>query len=74
MSNWISVKDRLPDDKDKYLVLTSQDKQQWTGCYNLSVKPNEWLLHGWTTKDGWHPFEVTHWQPLPEPPKGVDNE
>lgn len=74
MSNWISVKDRLPDDKDKYLVLTAQDKQQWTGYYNLSVKPNEWLLHGWTTKDGWHPFEVTHWQALPEPPEGVDYE
>lgn len=63
---WIDVSDRLPEDKEKYLVLTECGKV-WTGHYGLvSKNPNEWYLHGYTVKQGWHPYEVTHWMPIPE--------
>lgn len=63
---WISVDDRLPEskelltDKDKCVVLTECGKV-WTGFYNMHIKPDEWYLHGWTQKEGWHPFKIVAW-------------
>lgn len=69
MPTWIDVNERLPEDDGKYLVATSCGKQ-WMGNYNLPPKPNEWMLNGWSVNGGWHPFDITHWQPLPNPPEG----
>lgn len=74
-NKWISVDERLPEyqntlsEKDKCLALTKCGKV-WMGFYSADFKPNEWCLYGWFSNDGWHPFEITHWMPLPEPPKG----
>ena len=63
---WIDVNERLPErkelltDKDKCLVLTECGKV-WTGFYNMHVKPDDWYLHGWTEKKGWHPFKIVAW-------------
>lgn len=63
---WISVDDRLPEckdlltDKDKCVVLTECGKV-WTGFYNMRIKPDDWYLHGWTEKQGWHPFKIVAW-------------
>lgn len=65
MPTWIDVNERLPDDDGKYLVATSCGKQ-WMGNYNLPPKPNEWMLNGWSMNGGWHPFDITHWMPIPE--------
>ena len=73
MPTWISVDDRLPEDDGKYLVATSCGKQ-WMGNYNLPPKPNEWMLNGWSMNGGWHPFDITHWMPLPDAPKEIDCE
>ncbi len=63
---WIDAGKNLPEDKEKYLVLTECGKV-WTGHYGLvAAKPNEWWLHGYTVKQGWHPYTVTHWMPIPE--------
>lgn len=50
MTEWISVKDRLPQEHKNYLVFTK---------------------HGVTEilKYDGDAGVVTHWQPLPEPPK-----
>ena len=54
-SNWISVKDRLPEVGVE--VLTVNNK----GLVSLWYLPKEVVGTGfWAT--------VTHWQPLPEPP------
>lgn len=55
---WINVEDRLPDDDDSYLV--------WNGNHIFVAiywGGGEWMFDSYAT------HEVTHWMPLPEPPK-----
>ena len=80
VQEWISVDDRLPSDEQDVLVIAHgwdgrlvyvgshkrvEAQKSWlTGITN---KSSEWLLWGWSyLKD---PM-VTHWMPLPQPPKG----
>ena len=58
MAEWISVKDRLPEDEKSVLVITKNGKP-WVAHYDL--KWRGWRTSGSTT--------ITHWMPLPEPPK-----
>lgn len=64
--NWISVKDRLPDEELHVLI-------QWVDCndddtgYTMAVC--------YFNSDGWNRYgvgffeeEVTHWMPLPDKP------
>ena len=80
VQKWISVKDRLPSDEQDVLVIAHgwdgrlvyvgshkrvEAKKSWlTGITN---KSSEWLLWGWSYLK--EPM-VTHWMPLPQPPKG----
>ena len=71
MSDWISVKDRLPQKDDyRYIwavsrhfiaVLVYSDREISLGMY-LSVS-NKWVDNNGDVIDF-----VTHWMPLPEPP------
>jgi hypothetical protein len=66
---WISVKDRLPGQGCKVLTFGIV-AEQW-GYYlekNL-VCENYITIAGWQSPVD--DYEVTHWMPLPEPPKGV---
>lgn len=69
MNNWISVKDRLPEkgNEDWYnIVLTNKQsgkKVVRTGYWDYYHK----RFYGFESTFN---FEVTHWMPLPEPPKG----
>ena len=58
-SEWISVKDRLPESSKRYLTFSSCYMRIITAYY--SVDRGMWL--GLCRTDG-----ITHWQPLPEPP------
>ena len=62
--NWISVKDRLPDDDGKYLVFWQFENQKY-GCIETTQYDVKF--------DMWDSPKPTHWMPLPEPPE-VDNE
>ena len=61
VSGWVSVKDRLPDKPCSCLVF---------------------LIYGWRALERWEgdswvlakESEVTHWMPLPEPPKEENHE
>ena len=57
-NRWISVEDRLPDEDDKCLV--------WNG-HHIFVAIY-WGDGVW--KFDSYACEITHWMPLPEPPKG----
>lgn len=67
VNSWISVKDRLPDDKERYLICTEGGRidiayYQPTGDKFSDYEP---FWQGSSCRF----TSVTHWQPLPEPPK-----
>ena len=57
--NWISVKDRLPEEKVKVLVVLGSNIRGKRICIDQRISGN-WRGLGCL---------VTHWMPLPEPPK-----
>lgn len=77
--DWISVKDRLPEDGQEVLVISHGwgERLVYVGQYKrvesetswltgITPKVSNWLLWGWSyIKEP----QVTHWMPLPEPPK-----
>ena len=69
---WISVKDRLPEEKGTYLVFAPTyhgGSSSGLDC-NDGIMFARWRKH-WSIEVGYHqrPNCVTHWMPLPEPPK-----
>lgn len=70
VNHWISIEDKLPDEEGFYLVYL------FDGSLNVPRVVVKWWQQKWF--EGFLPWdyidEVTHWQKLPEPPKGVDYE
>lgn len=62
MSEWISVKDRLPEKQCDYLV-TDGDACMLAA---FRIRNYEWDFY---RNDFWDSDLVTHWMPLPQPPK-----
>lgn len=76
MSEWISVKDRLPEGMDEVLVIVSGKPQKnitLDGAYELAeYDPVEgWILEMWPEYGS---AVVTHWMPLPEPQEEANHE
>lgn len=60
---WISVKDRLPTESGAYLVSYKfESEHRYFGVHDYYV--GERFQH-----EGFRGLKVTHWMPLPEPPK-----
>ena len=78
VQEWISVDDRLPIEEAKaheqewpgeyceFLVMIEKGSLPTTLYYDL--KENEWFRINTALER--ETYEVTHWMPLPEPPKG----
>jgi hypothetical protein len=61
---WISVEDKLPNGGD---VLVSNGDEIWLGSYRWhSVDDGSWAVY---MNAPFRSNSVTHWMPLPEPPK-----
>lgn len=58
---WISVEDRLPD--DAYPVLVCFGKS------STSIIIGNYVNGGFYAKSNYPLTKITHWMPLPEPPK-----
>lgn len=67
MSEWISVKDRLPEKMEYYLVYL-QGNPEYNCLIEKSIYSKE---HGGfiPTHGGQFHLPATHWMPLPNPPK-----
>ena len=65
MPEWISVKDKLPDDDTIVLVYAPQSGEPARPGYHHG---DEWR---WETSDCIE-YDVTHWMPMPEPPEVTD--
>lgn len=65
MSQWISVKDRLPELYSSVLVYT------WNGYHRVwwRDEDNDWHSESYA----YDPEEVTHWMSLPTPPTEKEN-
>ena len=82
MSEWISVKDRLPDKTGRYLVLKNRIAPDCLGGNRTDIV----ILRFFVDKGFRMPThipdwineeineEVTHWMPLPEPPETLIKE
>ena len=60
VQEWISVDDRLPDDDEVVIICTDKNF-----VYAGELIGDTWFLDN----DSWT-ATVTHWMPLPKPPKG----
>ena len=82
VQKWIPVTERLPDIGDTYLVVVKY-KYDWEKEYNIDTdvamfypydNPDAYIDNRWNTYIDWDEgqqyIHITHWMPLPEPPKG----
>ena len=72
MSEWISVKDGLPEDDVRVLVCgNGGDESHVIAITQYTHRKYGYNIEGWI--EPWQYFfynyEITHWMPLPEPPK-----
>ena len=65
VQEWISVKDRLPEENGMYIVTANDGHAQRVSFVLWQKRNKAWNLTG--ARSYWR---VTHWQPLPQPPKG----
>ena len=77
VQEWISVKDRLPDNKEHDWVLAQVVEDNGymhiPRVMEYRQLKNDWFeeTYGWLSEHNGL-FSVTHWMPLPEPPKEVE--
>ena len=65
IQKWIPVTERLPDENQVVLCMR-RNKSYWVAQWTYI----DWM---WYDENEWHnENEVTHWMPLPEPPKEDD--
>ena len=75
VQEWISVKERLPDNKEHDWVLAQvvEDNGYMHIPKVMEYRQlrNDWFeeTYGWLSEHNGL-FSVTHWMPLPNPPKG----
>ena len=75
VQEWISVEDRLPDNKEYDWVLAQVVEDNGfmhiPRVMEYRQLKNDWFeeTYGWLSEHN-GVFTVTHWMPLPKPPKG----
>ena len=67
VQEWISVKDRLPEDVKEVLALSLEYKEYQQGWLTQCEEEQCGVV---CVGDGVELYNVTHWMHLPEPPKG----
>ncbi len=79
MSEWNSVKDRLPKSLANKVIVHCKNGYVGFGHYEDCKGAQTWYnlesqepFSAWDYEEG--DYEVTHWMPLPEPPKEEDHD
>lgn len=63
-ARWIPCSERMPESCDEVLIWDSYDNAHYLGYY---ANVNGWIVEGY--EDDRYHFDITYWQPLPEPPE-----
>lgn len=67
---WISVKDRLPEYDEKVIAYCKKTNKYFVGFARKSYSGDTyWCLVGAAGATYCVKSKVTHWMPMPEPPK-----
>ena len=75
MSEWISVKDKLPEAHGVYIVYVKDENSPYGEgiWYKNIVALAEYAFGEWTWYENGNEYDitdiVTHWMPLPDPPR-----
>lgn len=64
---WINTKHQLPESSSKVLVYTTDHSSCHIGIY--LPKHKQWQMYYYDGLSNINDREITHWMPLPEPPK-----
>ena len=80
VQEWIPVTERLPErDKEVLLIVHGwEDRLYYTGCLHRQEAERSWMTGIESKASDWKIWGfsylrepiVTHWMPLPDPPKG----
>ena len=80
VQEWIPVTERLPErDKEVLLIVHGwEDRLYYTGCLHRQEAERSWLTGIESKASDWKIWGfsylrepiVTHWMPIPQPPKG----
>ena len=65
VQEWIPVTERLPEESGMYIITANDGHAQRVSFVQWQKKNRIWNLTG--ARSYWR---VTHWQPMPQPPKG----
>ena len=65
VQEWVSVNDRLPEEAVDIIVYTNKKRIAFGYLYDGHFRDE-----GHEIMANWNIGEVTHWMPLPQPPKG----
>ena len=65
-SKWIPVTERLPEKRDDVLLC----RKWWNEIRNPQMGWYNYVSRSWFDLSNREIHNVTHWMPLPEPPKG----
>ena len=72
-NEWISVKDRPPDDDEPVLVYAEDGVMSVCSLVVANAFTNLKNLKVWDDNDGYDVCDVTHWMPLPQKPESEDD-
>ena len=64
-TGWVSVTERLPEEKGEYIVFDGETV--FGAYYEINAFGTTWT----DPTEGYYEYRVTHWRPMPEPPEGV---
>lgn len=67
MSNWIPITKQLPEKDESVLVYIDDGNEPFQ---MVAWRYNDNPRAGWTCDSGAVYYDVTHWQSLPEAPRG----
>ena len=66
VQDWVSVTERLPEETGRYLTANKRGDDK-IDVFDLWFDGGFWYIDD---EDDMFDYEVTHWMPMPVPPKG----